>query len=107
MTGNKGGTSLQCMRVTRTGVKLISKFMNEGGVKKNQLDAQLILSIFCQSLHVSGIYRPIIRRFTTVCIQQLVPTRATDSHLKTIISIKCCIHTVVPPDDGPRYARNM
>jgi len=31
-------------------------------VKKNQLDAQLILSIFCQSLHVSGISRPIIRR---------------------------------------------
>ena len=22
-------------------------------------------------------------------------------------SINCCIHTVVPPDDGPRYARNM
>jgi ribosomal protein S3 len=24
-------------------------------VKKNQLDAQLILSIFCQHLHVSGV----------------------------------------------------
>jgi hypothetical protein len=52
---------------------------------------------------------------TTVCIQQmvliilfvLVPTRTTDSHLKRIISTICCIHTVVPPDDGPRYARNM
>jgi hypothetical protein len=21
--------------------------------------------------------------------------------------INCCIHTVVSPDDGPRYARNM
>jgi len=31
----------------------------------------------------------------------------TDSHLKRIISTNCCIHTVVPPDDGPRYARNM
>jgi len=31
-------------------------------VKKNQLDAQLILSIFCQTLHVLGISRPIIRR---------------------------------------------
>jgi hypothetical protein len=30
-----------------------------------------------------------------------------DSHLKGIISTNCCIHTVVPPDDGPRYARNM
>jgi len=27
--------------------------------------------------------------------------------LSRIISTKCCIHTVVPPDDGPRYARNM
>jgi len=30
--------------------------------KKNQLDAHLILSIFRQSLHVSGVSRPIIRR---------------------------------------------
>jgi hypothetical protein len=35
------------------------------------------------------------------------PTSTTDSHLKRIISTKCCINTVVPPDDGPRYARNM
>ena len=54
----------------------------------------------------------------TVCIQQLVliilvlvglesnPTRTTDSRLKRI-STNCCIHTVVPPDDGSRYARNM
>jgi len=63
---------------------------------------------------------------TTMCIQQLVliilfrwlfvvlvglensnPTRTTNSHLKRIISTNCCIHMVVPPDDGPRYARNM
>ena len=60
---------------------------------------------------------------TTVCIQQLVliilsvelvglelssnPTRTTDSRLKRIISTNCCVHAVVPPDDGPRYARNM
>ena len=24
-----------------------------------------------------------------------------------IISSNCCIHTAVPPNDGPRYARNM
>ena len=34
----------------------------------------------------------------------LNPTRTTDSHLKRIINTNCCIHTVVPPDDGPRYA---
>jgi hypothetical protein len=33
--------------------------------------------------------------------------RTTDSHPERTISINCCIHTVVPPDDGPRYARNM
>ena len=32
-------------------------------VKKNQLDPQLILSIFRQPLHVSGVSRPIIRRY--------------------------------------------
>jgi len=31
--------------------------------KKNQLDAQLILSIFRQPLHVSGVSMPIIRRY--------------------------------------------
>ena len=35
------------------------------------------------------------------------PTRTTDSHLKRIISTNCRIHTVVPPDDGHRYAQNM
>ena len=29
------------------------------------------------------------------------------SHLKGIIGSNCCIHMVVPPDYGPRYARNM
>jgi len=93
-------------------------------VKKNQPDAQLILSIFRQPLHVSGVSRPIIRRYsrmyTTIGTYYFFkmtdsvvlvglesnPTRTTDSHLKRIISANC-IHTVVPPDDGPRYARNM
>jgi len=35
------------------------------------------------------------------------PTRTTDSHPKRIISANCCIHMVVPPDDEPRYARNV
>jgi hypothetical protein len=35
------------------------------------------------------------------------PTRTTDSLLKRIIITNCCIHTVVPSDDGLRYARNM
>ena len=78
-------------------------------VKKNQLDAQLILSTFRQSLHVSGVSRPIIRRYNHMLpwLDCSNPTRATDSHLRRIISTSCCIHTFVPPDDGPRYARNM
>ena len=39
--------------------------------KKNQLDAQLIFTIFRQHLHVSGVSRPIIRRYN-LCTQQLV-----------------------------------
>jgi len=35
------------------------------------------------------------------------PTRLTKSHLKRIISTNFCVHTLVPLDDGPRYARNM
>ena len=35
------------------------------------------------------------------------PPRTTDNLLKRIISANCCIRTVVYPDDGPRYARNM
>ena len=41
-------------------------------VKKNQIDAQFILSIFRQPLHVSGVSRPIIRRYNP-CVQHLVP----------------------------------
>jgi hypothetical protein len=60
-------------------------------VKKNQLDAHLILGIFRQPL--DGL--------------ESNPSRTTSSHLTIIISTICCIHTVVPPDDGPRYAQNM
>jgi len=50
--------------------------------------------------------------YTTVGTVVLVglesnPTRTTDSHLKRMISTNCCVHAVVPSDDGPRYARNM
>jgi hypothetical protein len=34
------------------------------------------------------------------------PTRTSVGRLKWI-STNCCIHTVVPPDDGCRYARNI
>jgi hypothetical protein len=35
-------------------------------VMKNQLDAQLIISIFRQPLHVSGVSRTIIRRYNRI-----------------------------------------
>jgi hypothetical protein len=53
---------------------------------------------------------------TTVCIQQLVFIIFLDDYLlswldlfhpKRIINTNCCVHTVVPPDDGHRYAPNM
>ena len=37
-------------------------------VKKNQLDVQLILSIFRQPVHVTGVSRPIIRRYNRMYI---------------------------------------
>jgi hypothetical protein len=45
-------------------------------VKKNQLDAQLILSIFRQAVHVSGVSRPIIWRYNRmyeVCPESIQP----------------------------------
>ena len=95
-------------------------------VKKNQHDAQLILSLFRQPLHVSGVSRPIIRRYNhmyttvgtyysfwmTVCRPGWIGTEFQfnqdnrQSSKKRIISTNC-IHTVVPPDDGPRYTWNM
>jgi hypothetical protein len=72
-------------------------------VKKTQLDAQLILSIFHQPPHVSGVSRPMIRRYnrmyTTIGIYYSVPIQpGQHSHLKRLISTKCCTHTILPPD---------
>ena len=47
----------------------IGKITNR--VKETQLDAKLILSIFRQTVHVSGVSRPIIRRYN-LCMQQLL-----------------------------------
>jgi hypothetical protein len=41
----------------------------------------------------------------TTAISNLI--RTTNSYLKIIISTNCYIHTVVLPDEEPRYARNM
>jgi hypothetical protein len=46
--------------------------------------------------------------YMTVCCPGWIsiPTRKTESY-KKIISTNFCVHTVVAPDNGPRYARNM
>ena len=82
---------------------------------------QNLLSVYFVNLYMFRAYLwPIIRRYNlmyttigtyyafqmTVCCLGWVgtssnATRTTDSHLKRIISTNCCIHTVVPPDDGP------
>ena len=45
----------------------------------------------------------------TVCCSGWIGIQSNQDnrHLKRTIITNCCIHTVVPPDDGPRYARNM
>ena len=36
-------------------------------------------------------------------MKRVESTRTTDSYLRRTLSTNCCIHTVVPPDDEPRY----
>ena len=89
---------------------------------KNQLDVQLILSIFRQPLHVRaylGHHQEVqsyvhnnsyLLFFLNNCCPGWIGTPIhPSSRLKRIISTRCCIHvhTVVRPDYGPRYARNM
>jgi hypothetical protein len=100
-----------------------SKYLLEACCKgKSNFIHNLFLAYFVK-LYMFRAYLSPSSGVTTVCIQQLVliivfandcllswlvnPTRTTDSHLKRIISTSCCIHTAVPTDDGPRYARNM
>ena len=69
-------------------------------VKRNQLNAQLILSIFRQPLHVSGVSRPIIRRYN-----RMYTTIGTYYNFQmTVVLVGLELHVVLPPDDGPRYA---
>jgi len=83
----------------------------------------ILFLLYFANLYMFRAYLGPSSRGTTACIQQLVliflfrlktvvlvgfePTRTTVSHLKRNISTNCCIHAVVPPDDVPRYARNM
>ena len=70
-----------------------------------------------QSLHVSGDCVPIIRRNNCVyatlgacySVQMTVQYAPyiPDSHPHRLINTKCRIDTVVPPDDGYIFARNM
>ena len=59
---------------------------------KNQLDAQLILSIFRQTLHVSGVFRPIIRWY---------------NRMYAAFGTYCSFYMTLCCPDGPRYALNM
>jgi hypothetical protein len=45
----------------------IDRASRHNRVKKNQLDAQLILSILRQPPRVSGVPRPIFRRYSRMC----------------------------------------
>ena len=64
--------------------------------------------VYFVNLYMFRVYLGPSRGGTTVCIQHLVILILLDDcHLTRIISTQCCTHTVVPPDDGIRYARNM
>jgi len=81
-------------------------------LKKNQLDAQFILSTFRQTpLHVSGVsithHQEVHHMATTIGTYHSNPATTTDSHLKRTISTNCCVHTVYLLTMGYRCARNM
>ena len=61
------------------------------------LEPAIPVTIYFVNLYMFQAYLGPSSGGTTVCMQQLV----------LITSTNCSIHTVVPPDDGPRYARNM
>ena len=49
----------------------------------------------------------LFRRLSVVLVGLFQSNKDNRRSSKKIISTNCSIHTVVPPDDGPRYARNM
>jgi len=58
LSGDEFGKQEQdCLDMLHVNIKKITR------VEKNQLDAQLILSIFRETLHVSGVSRPIIKMY--------------------------------------------
>jgi len=116
-----------CIRVYRRFFAWVGKYPAVHLVKNANLIYNLF-SLYFVKIFMFRSYLGPTSGGTTVCIQQLVlivwlsfvlvglelcsnPTRTkdrtADSCLKRIINTNCCIHTVVPPDDGPRYDRNM
>ena len=74
-------------------------------VKKTQLYALLILRIFRQPLRISGVSRPIIRRYN--CLLSWLDNQ-DNRHLSKKNNKYQLLYTygcAVPPDDGPGYAR--
>jgi len=107
---------LPATKTVRCFVELELQWKVLSRVKENQMMRNYFLVYFVK-LYILRAYLNSSSGGTIVCIQQLeliILFRwpfswlvwATDSHIKRI-SINCCIHTVVPPDDGSRYARNM
>jgi len=83
---------LDCMTVPRCDVSCsVDRAYRYNPVKKNQLDAQLILSIFCQPLHASGVSVPIIRRY---------------KRMSTTCGTVCCAGWIVIQDNRQSSKRN-
>jgi len=59
-------TQREALHQSRKLLRFVDRASRCNRVKKTQLDAQLIRSIFRQPLHVSGVSRPIIRRFNRI-----------------------------------------
>jgi hypothetical protein len=75
------------------------KSLYNNRVKENQLDAQLILSIFRQPLHVSAVSRPIIMRYnrmyaTIVTYYSFLDEFYRDARSKKHKNLACIIYDI-------------
>jgi hypothetical protein len=68
----------------------------------------VILSIFRQPLHVSGVSRLIIRRYNRMCVRiSTLSNQENTQSSKNNSKYQLVYAQSVPPDNWPRYAQNM
>ena len=98
----------QCRLVVTELYVLLTVHLDMNVYRKTNLMHSLFLVYFVNLYMFWALSRPIIRKYNRIVYNNGYLLFFLDDccPLGRIISTNC-IHTVVPPDDGPRYARNM